>query len=286
MNIYVQFALTGKRLDLKIKNDDTVEELKSNIENLENIPITKQKLIFCSKVLEDTQRLLECGVCDNSVIQLVLRSESLGIPSTLPPQVVPRQYFSDSMLLRHGTPVTPRTPITPSASPRTMTPITPKLSPGSLHLPGAKISPSECLSPSEFKRKNGPYKLLASGSKSYCLCTIYISEFKDESKNVDYYRLSYTWEYATSDKSDARDCCWCTLNNNVTGIKNAGNPFIATGLEMKMSGLTIEKNDLSTTLINFLVMEDNELEQNITYQHGYNYRKNIMIALSNLNRIW
>ena len=53
-----------------------------------------------------------------------------------------------------------------------------------------------------------------------------------------------------------------------------------------MSGLTIEKNNLSQTLINFLVMDDNELENNITYQHSYNYRKNIMIALSNLNKIW
>jgi len=284
MNIYVQFALTGRRLELKINNDDTVEELKSNIENLENIPITKQKLIFCSKVLEDTQRLLECGVCDSSLLQLVLTSESLGIPSSLPQQVVPRQYFSDNMLLRHGTPVTPRTPSSPS--PRTLTPITPKLSPGSLHLAGIKISPSESLSPCEFKRKNGPYKLFAPGSKSYCLCTIYISEFKDENKHVEYYRLSYTWEYGTSDKSDARDCCWCTLNNNITITKNAGNPFIAGGLESKMSGLTIEKNNLSQTLINFLVMDDNELENNITYQHAYNYRKNIMIALSNLNKIW
>ena len=282
MNIYVQFALTGRRLELKINNDDTVEELKSNIENLENIPITKQKLIFCSKVLEDTQRLLECGVCDSSVLQLVLTSESLGIPSSLPQLVAPRHYFSDNMLLRHGTPVTPRTPSSPT--PRTLTPITPKLSPESLHLPGIKISQSESLSRCEFKKKNGPYKLFAPGSKSYCLCTIYISEFKDENNHIEYYRLSYTWEYGTSDKSDARDCWWCTLNNNIT--KNAGNPFIAAGLESKMSGLTIEKNNLSQTLINFLVMDDNELENNITYQHGYNYRKNIMIALSNLNKIW
>ena len=35
MNIYVQSAITGNRLELKITNTDTVEELKSNIEQLE-----------------------------------------------------------------------------------------------------------------------------------------------------------------------------------------------------------------------------------------------------------
>ena len=57
-------------------------------------------------------------------------------------------------------------------------------------------------------------------------------------------------------------------------------------LQSKMSGLTIEKNELTTTLIKFLIMDDDELETFIKYQHAYDYRKNIMISLTALNHNW
>lgn len=305
MNIYVQSAITGNRLELQITNTDTVEELKSNIEQLELIPITKQKLLFCSNVMEDTNKIVDYGVIENSVIQLIIGSDSITIPSNLP-QIIPRQYYTDNMILRHPTPITPRTPLGDNTTTRALsdptscagirnfglnlTPLTPKTPMSNKFSPSnsySKISPGELImSDSEFKRKNGPFKLKSPGTKSYCLCTIYISEFKDEKKDVDYFRLSYTWEYASSDKSDARDCCWCSLGNNNTNTKNRGNPFIALNLEGKMSGLTIEKNELTTTLVKFLVMEDEELETFVRYQQAYDYRKNIMMSLSALNRTW
>lgn len=300
MNIYVQSAITGNRLELKITNTDTVEELKSNIEILELIPITKQKLLFCSNIMEDTNKVIDYGVVEKSVIQLIIGSDSITIPNNLP-QIIPRQYYTDNMVLRHPTPITPRTPFAdntgtrPLSDPGTtrnfgqspLTPRTPmsnKFSPCNSY---SKISPGELImSDSEFKRKNGPFKLKSPGTKSYCLCTIYISEFKDEKKDIDYFRLSYTWEYASADKSDARDCCWCSLGNNNTNTKNRGNPFIALNLDSKMSGITIEKNELTTTLVKFLVMEDEEIESIVRYQHAYDYRKNIMIGLADLNRTW
>lgn len=306
MDIYVQSAITGNRLELKITNTDTVEELKSNIEILELIPITKQKLLFCSNIMEDTNKVVDYGVTNNSVIQLIIGSDSITIPNNLP-QIIPRQYYTDNMVLRHPTPITPRTPFAdnngsrPLSDPGSTTgtirnfglnqsPLTPrtpmsnKFSPSNSY---SKISPSELImSDSEFKRKNGPFKLKSPGTKSYCLCTIYISEFKDEKKDVDYFRISYTWEYASADKSDARDCCWCSLGNNNSNTKNRGNPFIALNLEGKMSGLTIEKNELTTTLVKFLVMDDEELETFVRFQHAYDYRKNIMLSLSDLNRTW
>ena len=295
MNIYVQSAITGNRLELKITNTHTVEELKSNIETLEFIPIIKQKLLFCSNIMEDTNKIIDYGVIENSVIQLIIASDSINIPNNLP-QIIPRQYYTDNMVLRHPTPITPRTPFidyTQTLSPNknfgiNNSPITPKTPLSNKFSPSnSKISPNELIiTDSEFKKKNGPFKLKCNGTKSYCLSTIYISEFNDDKKNINYYRLSYTWDYASSDKSDTRDCCWCTLGNNNTIIKNIANPFIALNLQSKMSGLTIEKNELTTTLIKFLIMDDDELETFIKYQHAYDYRKNIMISLTALNHNW
>ena len=85
-------------------------ELKSNIEQLELIPITKQKLLFCSNIMEDTNKIVDYGVIENSVIQLIIGSDSITIPNNLP-QIIPRQYYTDNMILRHPTPITPRTPL-------------------------------------------------------------------------------------------------------------------------------------------------------------------------------
>jgi hypothetical protein len=138
----------------------------------------------------------------------------------------------------------------------------------------------------EFNKKNGPFKLKSNGSKSYSLCTIYVSEFKDDKKETEFFRISYTWDYATNIKSDSRDCCWWNVNDKSITKQNSGNPFILLKLENQMTGLTIEKNDLSISMIKYLIMDDQNLEKEIRYEQADNYRKSIMIALSFLNKRW
>jgi hypothetical protein len=290
MKIFIQSALSGNRINLEVNSNDTIEELKSNIYNLQSIGINDQTLIFCGIILEDIKTISEYKINDNSIIQLVIKS--LGIPHKLPQtQIQPKQYYLDNMIdTRNNKAVNsrleklssfdlstsqivniPTTPITPIIN----TPRTPLYSPSDSNN-----------SMSEFSRKNGPFKLKSNGTRSYCLCTIYVSEFKDDRKEIDFFRISYTWEYATNIKSDSRDCCWWNINDKSINKENGGNPFILLKLENQMSGLTIEKNDLSISMIRYLIMDDDYLEKEIRYEQVDNYRKSIMIALSFLNKRW
>jgi len=222
--------------------------LKLKIEQIQNIPSYQQKLIFTGTLMEDKNSLFDYGITSDSLVQLVVKSEAISIP-----QALPRETFLDTMLYRSSTPLTPRSPIISS-------PTGSKISPLLKYGINSVDSPSEYTTNlGEFKRKNGPFKLKRPGSKSSCLCTIYISEFRDDSIGVLFYRVSYSWEYASTEKSEARDCCWCSINPNNKNI-NSANLFIATNQETKMSGLTIEKNELSTNLI--MMMRNKKIQLN------------------------
>ena len=283
MLIFINAALTGKRFSINIEDGDSVELLKEKIQVKEGILIGQQKLIFTGNIMEDKREVKDYGVIADSTIQLVFVSSAI-------PVCLPKETFLDSQIGTTGsyvrtphTPRTPRTPLTPRMSQNTFSPqISPIVRYGNLG-----ESPPEILG--EFKRKNGPFKLRESGTKSYCLCTIYILEFRDDKTSIDYYRISYTYEYGTdTPKSESRDCCWCSISKSpgILGPINSGNPFISSEMEHKMSGLTIEKNEISTSLIRHLVMEDEFLKDAIVRFSADDYRKNIMLSLTTLNRIW
>ena len=71
--LFFFLLLFGKTIEIKCNSYETIEKIKEKIQNVNNIPVDQQRLIFEGKQLVDNRSLYDYHIQPGSVVHFILR---------------------------------------------------------------------------------------------------------------------------------------------------------------------------------------------------------------------